>query len=83
MREQGKVMRERLAEAEAWIGGDAGALDAGRLGRLDALLEIVEHFEHHVGVARIVLHGLGLALRVHEHDGSAPVSAATARLLAS
>ena len=37
------------------------------LARLDARFQVVEHLEHHVVVGGIVLHGLGLALRVHEH----------------
>ena len=59
---------ERLAEADTGVGGDAGAIDACRFGCFDARGQIVVDLERHVVIAGIVLHGLGLALGMHEDD---------------
>ena len=69
MASERKSMVHGLAEADPWVGGDAGALDAYRFGRGDAALEIVVDLEHHVVIAGIEMHGLWLALGMHEDDG--------------
>ena len=66
--DQREVVRDRLAEADPRVDEDAGARDAGRLGRGDAGLEKVEDVEQHVVVGRRVLHGLRVAPRVHQAD---------------
>jgi hypothetical protein len=66
--QQAQVMRLRLAEADAGIDDDAPARDAKGDERLDPLPEPVKDIERHIVVARITLHGLGAALRVHDAD---------------
>ena len=62
----------RLAEAEAGIDDDPLARDPRRHRRRDPLLQPVIDFEQHRPVvARIVLHRLGRALMVHQHDRAA------------
>src|SRR4029078_13726405 len=61
-------MSEGLAEADAGIDGDPAARDAGCLTSGDPLCEHVEDIERHVLIDGVVLHGLGVALRMHQDD---------------
>ena len=62
----GDVVVQVLAEADAGIGDELRLGDARRNAGIDPLFEEVEHVEHHVAVLRIVVHGLGVALGVHQ-----------------
>ena len=70
--EEREIVRHGLAEADSRVGGDARGLDASGARRGDALLEIIEDLEHDLVIGRIVLHGLGLALGMHEDRRRAP-----------
>ena len=71
--EEGEVMGEGLAEAEAGIKGDAGAGDAGALEGGEAVGEPVVDVGGGVCVVGVVLHGLGVALGVHAEEVCAVV----------
>ena len=57
-----------LAEADARVDGDTLAPDPRRLAGRDPALEVIEDIERGVGIARRQLHGLGIALGMHEDD---------------
>ena len=57
-----------LAEADTRVDGDTPAPDPHRLAGLDPALEVIEDIEWGVEVARRQLHGLGIALGMHEDD---------------
>ena len=62
----GDVVVQVLAEADAGIGDELGPGNARRHAGSDPLFQEVEHVEHHIAVLRIVVHGLGVALGVHQ-----------------
>ena len=62
---------EMLAEADARIGDDFRARNAGRLAGLDPAFEEIENVEHDVGILRIVVHRFRIALGMHEHHRQA------------
>ena len=63
-----------LAEPDSGIGHELGSRDASRFAGRDALFQEVEHVEHHIGVLRVIIHRLGIALRVHQDDRQARLS---------
>jgi hypothetical protein len=70
--QQLEIVLHRLAEADAGIDDDPRAVDARRDRRLDPRLQPVIDFEQHRPVvARRLLHRLGAALMVHQHDRAA------------
>src|SRR5438067_2645522 len=64
--QQGEIMGYCLAEAKAWIDGDAVAGDTGALARRDALGEEALHFGDDIAVHDMLLHRRRLALHVHQ-----------------
>ena len=59
----------RLAEADAGVDGNARAIDAELGQAREPVGEVVDQVAGHVGVARVLLHGLRLAQHMHQHDG--------------
>ncbi len=70
MTQEREVVFEVFAEAEAGIQRDAPKVDPGFLDGLEAALEVVAHVLHDVVIMRVLLHGLGAALHVHDHETS-------------
>ena len=64
-------MLDGLAEADAGVDHDLVLAQPAGERESHALFEEAEHLVHDVVVARIVLHGLGLPVHVHEADGAA------------
>ena len=50
------------------IDHQAGPWNARSLTGFDALFQPVEHIKQHVLVVRLILHGLGVALGMHENN---------------
>ena len=70
-RQQGQVVREGLAEADAGIQPDPVPPHPGGQGRVRPGQQEGFHLRDHVPVAGIGLHGPGLALHVHEDHRAA------------
>ena len=68
IREHRQILGERFAKAKSRVRGDARPRYTSRHAGLNALFEIIEHLKHHVVISGVVLHGLGLALGMHQHD---------------
>ncbi len=64
-------MLERLAEPDPRIDAELLDVDPRSHGGLDALAEEAAHLGDDVVVRRVVLHGLRLALHVHQHHAGA------------
>ena len=69
--EQGEVVVQRLAEADARIQDHVLLGHPGVDGRVEALGQVVPHLGHHVVVARVGLHGARRAPHVHQAHGRA------------
>src|SRR3546814_20709683 len=65
------VLLGRLAKAITRIKNDAAPVDSRSQGRLDAPAPTTFHFDHDIGVARLLLHSLCLDL--HLPDPHAPL----------
>ncbi len=66
MLEQGQVVCQHLAEAEAGVDHQPLAADACCFAGRDAILQEMPHLFHHIGIAWRLLHALRLTLHVHQ-----------------
>ena len=68
--DQRKIVIERLAKAYARIDPDMIAFNPGGFGGSGARQEIGFDLRHHIVIMRRGLHGLRVALFVHQYNGT-------------
>ena len=66
--QQGQVVLNRFAEAETGVDDNAILCHASGVQRSNALAQEFTHLGHHIAVARCFLHGLWVALHVHDTE---------------
>ena len=61
-----EIVAEAFAEADAGIGDQPRPVDSGRRAGGNARFERIVDIERHVVIAGVELHGLGIALGMHQ-----------------